>query len=52
MASSSCESHTMKLIVPTLKPRNPLVAQVKFRKSGVHASNKRVARRDDRKLQG
>jgi hypothetical protein len=50
MASSTCESKAMKIIVPTIKPRNPLVAAVKFRKSGAHAANKRVARNDDRKL--
>jgi len=42
----------MKFTVQNLKPRNPLVAAVKFRKAGSHAAKKRVARNDDRKLQG
>ncbi len=41
----------MKIIVQTLKPRNPLIAAVKFRKAGSHSTKQRVARRDQRKLE-
>lgn len=37
-----------KLIVPTSKPRNPLVAHARFRQAGPHGSDERAARREGR----
>jgi len=37
-----------KLIVPTARPRNPLVAAARFRQAGRHASGDRAARRQGR----
>jgi hypothetical protein len=34
----------MKITVPTLKPRNPLVAKVRFRRAGSHLSRNRLTR--------
>lgn len=42
----------MKLTIPNLKPRNPLVAATKFRKGGAHVPKQRVAKKDQRKLEG
>lgn len=39
-----------KIIVPVAKPRNPLVALVRTRKSGAHKKNRRTERRDACKL--
>ena len=40
-----------KILVPTLKPRNPLVAATKFRKAGSHklGNQRQAAKRDLRK---
>jgi hypothetical protein len=35
----------MKIVVNTLKPRNPLVALARFRRAGSHADRRRSARR-------
>ena len=35
-----------KLIVPTVKPRNPLVAAARFRQAGPHRTDRDAERRD------
>ena len=40
-----------KIIVPIQKPRNPLVALTRVRKSGAHQQNRRTNRRDQRRLE-
>ncbi len=37
-----------KLIVPTAKPRNPLVAVARFRQAGPHGRHEGAERRDGR----
>ena len=37
-----------KLIVPTSKPRNPLVAAAHFRQAGQHGPDERAERREGR----
>lgn len=37
-----------KLIVPTARPRNPLVAAARFRQAGPHGSGHRAERREGR----
>ena len=37
-----------KLIVPTSKPRNPLVAAARFRQAGPHGAGERAERREGR----
>jgi hypothetical protein len=37
-----------KLIVPTARPRNPLVAAARFRRAGQHGGNPGAERRDGR----
>ena len=37
-----------KLIVPTAKPRNPLVAAARFRQAGAHRNGHGATRRDGR----
>ena len=52
MDLSNRERHQVnKLVIPTQKPRNHLIALVKFRKGGAHVAKKRVARNDQRKLE-
>ena len=31
----------MKIVIPNLKPRNPLVVMTKFRRSGAHSTGNR-----------
>ena len=35
----------MKIVLKTLKPRNPLVAPAQFRRAGAHQSDRRDLRR-------
>ena len=37
-----------KFIVPTSKPRNPLVAHARFRQAGLHGAGERAERREGR----
>ena len=40
-----------KITIPTLKPRNPLVAAIRFRKAGAHTLKQRKVKRDERRLE-
>jgi hypothetical protein len=42
------EKSMPKLIVKASKPRNPLVAAVRFRRAGRHGADQRTARREGR----
>ncbi len=36
----------MKIVIPTIKPRNPLVAPARFRVAGSHRSHHETQRRE------